>query len=68
MMEMEEPEKDDPVVNEDEKTYTRFDFCSYCPYCRLSEVYYDHDCDEEEQDLFCTALNKRCMRGLTGMR
>ncbi len=62
-MEMEEPEKDDPVVNEDEKIYTKFDFCSYCPYCRLSEVYYDHDCDEEEQDLFCTALNKKVHEG-----
>lgn len=61
MMEMEEPEKDDPVVNE--KIYTKFDFCSYCPYCRLSEVYYDHDCDEEEQDLFCTALNKKVHEG-----
>jgi hypothetical protein len=61
MIEMEEQEKDDPVVNE--KTYTKFDFCSYCPYCKLSDVYYDHDCEEEEQDLFCTALNKKVHEG-----
>lgn len=39
-------------------------FCSYCAHCMLSPVYYVPECDDEEQDLYCTKLEKVVHSGL----
>ena len=48
----------------EEREYTKDDFCSYCPYCKVGSVYYCPECDDEEQDLFCTKLGKNVREGL----
>lgn len=40
------------------------DFCSYCQYCNISDVYYCPECDDEEQDLYCQQLGKSVYEGL----
>ena len=34
------------------------EYCSKCEFCRISPEYYNPDFDEDDQDLFCTKLNK----------
>jgi hypothetical protein len=33
-------------------------YCSECPMCKLSAVYYDAEVDQDVQDLFCTKHEK----------
>ena len=33
-------------------------YCSECPMCKKSNVYYDPEVDQEVQDLFCTKHEK----------
>lgn len=47
-----------------DREFTREDFCSYCPYCKLGDIYYCPECDDEERDLYCEKLEKFVYKGL----
>lgn len=40
------------------QTQEKIQYCSQCPFCRISEIYWNPDFDEEDQDLYCVKLRK----------
>lgn len=40
------------------KNLEKIQYCSQCPFCRLSEIYWNPDFEEEDQDLYCVKLQR----------
>lgn len=41
----------------EEKIYKKEDFCSYCAHCKIGQMYYMPEWEQEVQDLTCRKLN-----------
>lgn len=48
----------------EEKIYKKEDFCSYCAHCKIGQVYYMPEWEQEVQDLTCTKLDVKVHEAL----
>lgn len=48
----------------EEKTHKKEDFCSYCAHCKIGQVYYMPEWEQEVQDLTCTKLDAKVHKAL----